>query len=321
MFPLVISHLNFFNYSEPVMPLQNKSQSHTLMDRARRFIRHRVLAKDQVLDFDGGSITLPADHKLPDYLQACDQYDRFLPMLAGSLKENSRIIDVGANCGDSLAFMHAVNPSAHYIAVEPDAEFFKYLERNIAQIKHKHPNAKIITVQKMIGKSILSADLTGAGGTKSAVIGEGEFNTVSLDDVCKALNIESVDFIKTDVDGYDYDVIASATATIKKSEPLIFFECLLNNAAQRKAYDECIANLSAAGYRDWVVFDNLGHILLRTNQASEIKFFFDYTEKNRIPRKYMPFHYIDILAGFEHHSTIITTALALHDQASKAAIP
>lgn len=303
------------------MPLQSASSKHQFFKRATRFISRRIIGRDQILNLDGTEIVLPAQHNLPQYLRSCDQYDRFVPILAGCLGGDSVIIDVGANCGDSLAFMHAKNPTGHYIAIEPDPEFYIYLEKNIAAIKTRNPLAKITAIQKMIGKSILSADLAGAGGTKSAIVGSGQFKTVPLDDICKMNGIKNVHFIKTDVDGYDYDVLASARETIKRDEPLIFFECLLNTSDQRRAYDACLKDLVATGYRDWVVFDNYGHILFRTKDASEIRFFFDYTEKSRIRGKNMPFHYVDILAGFDQHEAIISKSLTLHDEAAKAAIP
>lgn len=302
------------------MPLQSTVSEQRFFERALRYINRRVFAKDQILNVDDLIIALPAYHKLPEYLAFCDQYDRFLPILAGCLDPDSVIIDVGANCGDSLALMYGKNSKAHYIAIEPDPEFDLYLQRNVAEIKKKDRSAQIMTIQKMIGKSILSADLAGTGGTKSAIIGSGNLKTISLDEICKINAIEKVHFIKSDVDGYDYDVIASASETIKRDKPLLFFECLLNTSGQRSAYESCLKDLDAAGYCDWTIFDNYGHILLRTQNVSEIRFFFDYTEKNRIKGKHMPFHYIDVLAGFPQHEALISQALTLHDQATKAAI-
>jgi len=47
-------------------------------------------------------IRLPHDHLLPVYQARFPQYDRFLPHLAGFLPKKLIVIDLGANCADTL---------------------------------------------------------------------------------------------------------------------------------------------------------------------------------------------------------------------------
>ena len=66
---------------------------------------------DQVTDSDlrlahaGYQLCLPKDHLLPHYQREHRLYDRFLPFVARALPAGTAAIDVGANCGDTLAAM------------------------------------------------------------------------------------------------------------------------------------------------------------------------------------------------------------------------
>jgi tRNA G46 methylase TrmB len=92
-------------------------------------IFNRSEAKDESVLYELGRllIHLPRYHKLPEYQQRHRQYDRFLPHLIKDLDHDDIVIDVGANCGDTLAGMVSKNPKLHYICIEPDNEFYSYL--------------------------------------------------------------------------------------------------------------------------------------------------------------------------------------------------
>ena len=66
-----------------------------------------LLHLDTEYRFADFSIVLPADHALPIYQKAHRLYDRFLPHLSKYIESGSTVIDVGANCGDTVAAMFA----------------------------------------------------------------------------------------------------------------------------------------------------------------------------------------------------------------------
>ena len=66
--------------------------------------------------------------------------------------------------------------------------------------------------------------------------------------------------LKSDVDGYDYDVLASAGAMLDDERLLVFFECYAENDEQRAGYLELFEQLAARGYR-FSFFDNFGNFL------------------------------------------------------------
>src|SRR5215203_6027449 len=98
-----------------------------MADSFIRQIRAAVPRRDVCYRLSGDvEIDLPGNHPLPRYQRDYPLYDRFLPMLVSRLPDTAQIIDVGANCGDTVAAMYAANPRLRYLAIEPDPAFFKY---------------------------------------------------------------------------------------------------------------------------------------------------------------------------------------------------
>ena len=82
------------------------------------------------------NLILPANHPLPSYQKRHKLYDKFLPHISKFLENNSTIIDIGANCGDTLVAMYHNNKNLNYVCIEMNNFFFKnYLKKNIDNIK------------------------------------------------------------------------------------------------------------------------------------------------------------------------------------------
>src|SRR5574340_220037 len=92
-----------------------------VLDKVRRRISHYIRKLKKKLginieyQYTTFTILLPADHLLPDYQQSHKLYDRFLPHLVNYIEPKATVIDVGANCGDTLAAMYESNKSLTYI--------------------------------------------------------------------------------------------------------------------------------------------------------------------------------------------------------------
>ena len=227
------------------------------------------------------AITLPAGHPLPAYQAEHPLYDRFLPVLAAHLAAGEVAVDVGANCGDTLAAMHAAQPALHYVCVEADPGFFALLEANAARIAAARPDAQITLIQALVGEAIGTATLAGAAGTRHAVAdaSPGALAAQRLCDLLGDRGIAAPRLIKSDVDGFDYDVIQSAGALLAEPLPLLFFECQFADQAQRRGYDDLFARLAANGYADWTLFDNFGNPLLRTDRLGDVAQLLDYVAR------------------------------------------
>jgi FkbM family methyltransferase len=213
----------------------------------------------------GGYISLPAFHLLPLYQSQHRLYDRFLPHLVGFLETNSVVIDVGANCGDTLAAMYDSNKTLNYVCIEPDDLFFSFLNKNISRIKTENPNASVKAIQALVGRDVTGVALDGSGGTKRAVFSNGQKNVLSktLDAIAEKELLKNVALLKSDVDGFDFDVLYSAEILLKANCPILYFECDMYNKKQNFGFKISIERLWNLGYKKWIVFDNFGSIILK----------------------------------------------------------
>ncbi len=274
-----------------------------IVGRIRRHLNLPIVYR-----YDRFSIILPADHLLPAYQRMYPNYDRFLPHLAKYISPADVIVDVGANVGDTLASMVAKNSEANYICVEPDATFFQFLEKNILRMKGSIGCLKIEAIQALVGKNVSNVSLIGQAGTKHAFIGGvGTIKSRPLDEIIS--NDCKVRLLKSDVDGFDYDVLDSSMVVIKKDSPIIFFECQFDEIKQKNHYVDTLYTLEAAGYCDWIVFDNFGEVMLRTSSLSIVIQLLDYVWQQNIGAATRTIFYFDILCITKIDSPLINRVL------------
>lgn len=261
--------------------------------------------------YDGFFIELPADHRLPEYQRSYPKYDRFLPHLASYVEQSGTIVDIGANVGDTLAAMIERNPAASYICIEPDEQFHRYLEGNAERIRNAVSGARIRLIKALVGKTISNVSLDGKGGTKHAVPdAPGGLCSQPLDALIPdgaGLNIR---LVKSDVDGFDYDVLDSSHAVLDRHGPMLFFECYQDHEYQKQGYSNTLRSLAAAGYCDWTVFDNFGELVLRTGDIAVIDQLMDYVWKQNTGSAARTIYYLDILAVRNADSALIDKVLA-----------
>ncbi len=236
-----------------------------------------------------------------------------MPHLAKYLADQEFVIDVGANCGDTLASMVTTNNNLNFICVEPDENFIKYLKNTVKIIQEKL-SCKIITSQSLAGKDLKSVILEGKNGTKHAVLTKKSNNTISseyLDDITlKNLKpLDKISLLKVDVDGFDYDVLNSSKKIISKYEPLLFFECDFQNSTQKENYEMTIKSLQNSGYTEWSIFDNFGSFLLQTSEVKHIFDIFNYVWAVKSKKTTKTICYVDILASRKDKKFLIEKVL------------
>lgn len=259
--------------------------------------------------YDFFFIMLPASHMLPEYRKIHPRYDRFLPHLVKYVTSPDTVIDIGANVGDTLAGMVEQNSTLSYICIEPDDFFYRYLEDNVKRIQASVNGIKIQTIKSLVGQNITNVSLDGKGGTKHAVIGnDGSIKSLPLyrliSDDC------SIRVLKSDVDGFDYDVLDSSMTLLDKHKPIIFFECQYDYEYQLFGYFETLKSLSSAGYCDWTVFDNFGDIVVRTDDLGIIMQLMRYVWQQNIGCATRTIYYFDILAVHKNDSALIDKVLS-----------
>lgn len=118
------------------------------------------------------------------------------------------IVDVGANVGMASLWMAQQAPHARIVAVEPAADTASRLRANVDR-------------NRLAGRiSLVVAGVAGAAGRASMVFGEGfsthgvldrsatgEIELRTLDDILDGTGMDSVDLLKIDCEGGEYDAL------------------------------------------------------------------------------------------------------------------
>lgn len=281
------------------------------LSKFRTKIRMR-LNIDKTIKFHDFKIKLPPNHLLPHFQGSYLKYDKFLPHLVKHFESSGCIVDVGANVGDSLAAMVSANNSLHYICIEPDGHFFNYLKKNSEIMKVAHPGLKIEIIQSFVGMELSTVFLEGIGGTKHAVSDpHGHFISEQLDDILAEISdFDFVKLLKSDVDGFDYDVLNSAMEIIKRDLPIIYFECQYDFQYQLESFTKSILQLAALGYTFWTLFDNFGEKVFQTQDFGLILQMLNYVwnQNNGIATRTI--YYYDILVCHEKDSEFVKSVIS-----------
>lgn len=251
---------------------------------------------NQLYAYSKFSISLPAGHPLPLNQRQHKLYDRFLPHLATYLNKADLIVDVGANVGDTAASMLDANPELEFICIEPDDLFFSYLNKNVETIRHHFSSSKIDTLKQLVGKSITNVTLVGAIGTRHSVkVYDNGIRSIQLDTILAGY-LKKPRLIKCDVDGFDWDVLESASNTLQTNSAIIFFECEYTQLSQVARFKEVISSMDEYGYRHWQVFDNFGNFLLKTDDTNQIFSLMNYVWRQNFRGSSRTIWYFDLLA-------------------------
>lgn len=164
--------------------------------------------------------------------------------------QSASAIDAGANIGayarrmaDSFATVHAL---------EPAADTFACLERNVAEWKMEGriiPHAKAVSAQRE-GVAMGTSGFLRRSVSRE-VTGPGDIPAIPLDD----LGLTDCLFLKLDVEGFELKALQGAEATVTNCRPFVMMEVKDRHLKSGKADLAPVEWLEARGYR---MIANLG---------------------------------------------------------------
>lgn len=272
-----------------------------------------ILRSDPSNITGGGFILeLPANHNLPNYQSSFRLYDKFLPHLAKYLPEFSTVLDIGANCGDTVVSMSIANPKLDFVCIEPDSYYYKFLETNTNKLKAENISLNVRNLKLLVGKSVTSAFLSGHAGTKSAVPSDasGAIKSKALDAILDEQEISRVSLIKVDVDGYDFDVLDSGMNAISNKSPILYFEYFVENSSQKHGYEATIQTLALLGYSNYSLFDNFGQHIINSKDLNLVLQFADYVWRQNQLFSARTINYFDLLVWKSESQELVETAIS-----------
>lgn len=177
---------------------------------------------------------------------------RVIRILAG-LKP-SVIIDGGANAGNYSLLLNRFNPGCTIYAFEPVDSTFQLLTKNVKEYN------TIIPVRKGLYRANCSEQIHVFRSSEHASLvdirgladGPVETQTIELlrgDDFMKANDLESVDFLKLDIEGAEYDALTGFEDSIRNGKiKAIQFEYGYINISTKKLLIDYYAFFEAYGY-------------------------------------------------------------------------
>ena len=212
----------------------------------------------------GFNIWLPSSHTLPGYQSLYKNYDKKLKSIityTEKVNGNGAILDIGANVGDTAAYLRTFSSSDIY-CVEGDAFFLTYLYMNARIV----PNIQIIDSFVRGLNLDLGYEVQRTGGTASLKLSDEAkpaLKMISLSEIVSKAKIEDerINLIKLDTDGFDFEILLGNNDVIEKYKPSIYFE--YDIGFKEKGYTdsiEVILFLEKLGY-SFIVYDNYGNLL------------------------------------------------------------
>ncbi|MDR3704385.1 MAG: FkbM family methyltransferase [Paludibacteraceae bacterium] len=155
-----------------------------------------------------------------------DQLDEVLPegtygykneLIDVTVKKDDIVIDAGAWIGDFSAY--ASVKGAKVFAFEPGKHILKYL------YKTSELNSNITVVEKGLSDESGISYLTNSVGDSSSnqIVTSGDsddqIELISIDNFVKENNLQRVDFIKADIEGFERNMLLGAKQTLKTFAP------------------------------------------------------------------------------------------------------
>ena len=184
----------------------------------------------------------PLDYVQNIIVESENYYEiEILKELSNYLCENAIIFDIGANIGNHTLFFGIEKKAAKIHAFEPIPQTFSILKKNIelnnlSDIVLAYNVALSNEDSKASIKSFMMSD---CGSTQLCKNTNGDINTVTLD-LMKFENLERVDFVKIDTEGYEFFILQGAKEFLTKYRPIIFIEIFDEN---RQKVDQLLSEL------------------------------------------------------------------------------
>jgi FkbM family methyltransferase len=252
------------------------------------------------------TIVLNTTHSLPFTLRRHQIYSMNLVRLSKYVqtqKNNLKIIDIGANIGDTV-FLISQEGNFPILCVEGNPEYLDLLKCNIA----KYPNVEI--EECFVGNE----DKTESGKIVSDGLGTSFIKKETTDNVISYNSLATIiskhnDFadynlLKIDTDGFDGEIIRGNIANIVKNKPVVFFEyapTFFQNGIDSELV--LFKILSENDYNKLIFYNNIGEMIFVFSLYDEIgiKFAHEYFSRGN--------RYADIIAFHDNDNNLFEYVL------------
>jgi FkbM family methyltransferase len=231
-----------------------------------RLRRKKILSsKNGIKIFGRKLVTIPDDEGISRELKITGFHEpintRFLKTL---LKPGMTCIDIGSNIGYYVLLESVmVGSDGKIIAIEPSPRAYKYLQKNISLNTLKNVEKCQFAVGDFDGTvdfRVSAVSNTSAVVTKQEPFGNQPSDdlepiitvpVMQLDSFVRERQLQRLDFLRMDVEGYETRVINGSLSTLKQFRPMIMMEIHIDktNPSQTLEITNMLRKLEQLGYK------------------------------------------------------------------------
>jgi FkbM family methyltransferase len=233
------------------------------LGRACGWTRQRILRHADPLvtrDIAGRNLLMPLSHALPHYVQRYPLYSRNVGQLARATHESGRpdvFVDVGANVGDTVAWVLDAVPSMRMLCIDGDPTYVGLLRHNVRALDNVTTLGPILLADTRAG---VRGGISPVDGTARVVGGQFTTPTTTLDEViAQHPEFHEPTILKSDTDGFEAHILRGATSLITRCHPVLHFEYDPRLLAEAGSDGPALLTyLAECGYEHVLAYDNLG---------------------------------------------------------------
>ena len=150
-----------------------------------------------------------------------------LSVLRTFIGDDKNILDIGANIGNHTVFFAKVCKANKIDSFEPIKQIYNVLEQNV-MINNLEG---IVTLHNCgLGRSKSNGRIKKytkfeLGSTQIEESKDGDIEILALDD----FGFKDIDFIKIDVESFEYELLLGARKTLTENDPIVFMEIFEEN--------------------------------------------------------------------------------------------
>jgi FkbM family methyltransferase len=183
------------------------------------------------------------------------------PLFARFVPASGVVFDIGAHAGQYTKLFARAASAGRVYAFEPGSYARAILRAAIALRRLDNVSVLPIALGSACGVDMLSVPVKAGGsfGFGLAHLGEPQarwdlvaqeiVTTATLDTVAEALRLERLDFVKADIEGWEFSLLRGGEATLRRFRPVLVLELLSQHLARAgHRVDDAFAFLAGLGY-------------------------------------------------------------------------
>lgn len=177
-----------------------------------------------------------------------------LNIILSYLKDNYTFIDIGCNTG--LLTQMIVESNPNYKSIHMFEPVKEYYIASLNKLKD-YTNIKVNNIGLSDKNEIknIKLDASNLGYNKISVKGNEQIHLITFEEYAEVYNIQNVDFIKIDTEGWDIKVMYGMDGWLSKQNklPFIFFEKGWDIDAEKI---HCKYMMDRYGYKKYIEYDS-----------------------------------------------------------------